>query len=231
MRICRNGNRSAHLMLSIVLVMVASCSPSSDDKATASDAASKPKFSAVVPKSVTTADTVQTESLGTLEFFDGMPSPQTLDKVYDNLDLARAVTVYLDAIPITSLHAMFQGQRDAGMKVGEVGIFENLMDADTLFLTANTTVIYVFAQMDLSDGPMVLELAPEMMGLIDDAAFKFLIDLGVGGPDEGKGGKYLILPPGYDGDIPEGYLLPKRAHSTTGWRCVRSSKMAIPQRL
>jgi hypothetical protein len=96
---------------------------------TASYAASKPKYSADVPKSVMTPNKVQTESLGTLEFFDGMPSAETLRKVYDNLDLTRGVTVFLDALPITSMHAILRGQREAGVKVGEIGIFENLMDA------------------------------------------------------------------------------------------------------
>ncbi len=110
----------------------------------------KPKYSADVPKSILTPDKVQTESLGTLEFFDGMPNSETLRKVYDNLDLTRGVTVFLDALPITSIHAILRGQREAGVKAGEVGIFENIMDARSLYLTGNTTVVYVFAQLDLS---------------------------------------------------------------------------------
>ena len=31
--------------------------------------------------------------------------------------------------------------------------------------------------------------------------------MGITGPDKGKGGKYLLLPPGYDGDVPDGYHL------------------------
>ena len=50
---------------------------------TASHADSKPEYSAVVPKSVTTPDKVETERLGTLEFFDGMPSSETLRKVLE----------------------------------------------------------------------------------------------------------------------------------------------------
>ena len=169
----------------------------------------KPKYSADVPKSILTPDKVQTESLGTLEFFDGMPNSETLRKVYDNLDLTRGVTVFLDALPITSIHAILRGQREAGVKAGEVGIFENIMDARSLYLTGNTTVVYVFAQLDLSDGPIVMNAPPNVLGLIDDAAFRYLIDVGVGGPDKGKGGKYLFVPPGYEGGIPEGYFVAK----------------------
>jgi hypothetical protein len=45
-----------------------------------------------------------------------------------------------------------------------------------------------------------------MYGTADDAAFRFLVDFGFVGPDKGKGGKYLFLPPGYDGEVPKGYF-------------------------
>ena len=98
-------------------------------------AASKPKYSAKVPKFVKTPDKVETKSLGTLEFFDGMPSKETLRKVYDNLDLTRGITVFLDGIQISSHYAMFRGLREAGVKPGEVGITETLLDARSLVLT------------------------------------------------------------------------------------------------
>jgi hypothetical protein len=192
-----------------------------NSEAASAYAASKPKYSADVPKSLMTPDKVQTESLGTLEFFDGMPSSETLRKVYDNLDLTRAVTVFLDAIPITSMHAMLRGMRDAGIKIGEVGIFENLLDARSLFLTPNTTVIYILAHVDLSDGPVVMNAPPQMLGLVNDAAFRYLIDVGLAGPDEGKGGKFLFVPPGYKGDIPEGYFVAK-ARTFDHWVVLRA---------
>ena len=46
-----------------------------------------------------------------------------------------------------------------------------------------------------------------MLGILDDMAFHYMVDLGVAGPDKGKGGKYLVLPPGYKGDVPEGYFV------------------------
>mgnify|MGYP000385050287 CR=1 FL=1 len=53
--------------------------------------------------------------------------------------------------------------------------------------------------------PLVLETPPNVLGIIDDHWFKYVGDFGNAGPDKGKGGKYLLLPPGYDGEIPEGY--------------------------
>ena len=42
------------------------------------------------------------------------------------------------------------------------------------------------------------------MGPFDDHNFKFVFDFGPTGKDHGKGGKYLVLPPDYDGEVPEG---------------------------
>ena len=90
-----------------------------------------------VPRSIQTPDRVETR-LGTLEFFDGYPDPSTVAAVYDNLDFQRGVRAFLDALPIASLHAMREGLFAVGAVNGTVGIFENLMNSRTLFLTANT---------------------------------------------------------------------------------------------
>lgn len=180
------------------------------------------KYSADVPEYVKTADKVETQSLGTLEFFDGMPSRETLQKVYDNLDLTRGVTAFLDGIPITSIYALLHGFQEAGVAPGEVGITETLVDARSLMLTPNTTTIYIMAQIDLSDGPVVLDAPPGVLGIVDDAAFKYVIDIGQLGPDKGKGGKYLFVPIGYKGDIPEGYFVAK-SRTFDHWVILRAS--------
>jgi hypothetical protein len=63
-----------------------------------------------------------------------------------------------------------------------------------------------FLELD-KDGPTVIDLPPGMLGILDDMAFCYMIDLGVAGPDKGTGGKFLVLPPGYEGDVPEGYFV------------------------
>jgi hypothetical protein len=181
----------------------------------------EPKYSAKVPESVKTPDKVETDRLGTLEFFDGMPSPETVQKVYDNLDLTRGVTAFLDGIPIASMYAMLTGFRDAGVKIGEIGITENLMDARTLILTPNSTTMYVLAQIDLSDGPVVVNAPPGVLGFVNDAASRYVFDIGVAGPDKGKGGKYLVIPPGYKGDIPDGYYVFK-SKTYDNWLLLRA---------
>ena len=79
------------------------------------------------------------------------------------------------------------------------------MDSNPLYLTGNTDTVYCFVFLDLqADGPTVLEIPPGMgPGTVNDAFFRFVIDLGAPGPDAGKGGKYLILPPDYKGPVPK----------------------------
>ena len=151
------------------------------------------KFDADVPENVKTPDVVKTETLGNLNFFDGMPSPETVKKVFDNLDLVRATTAFLDGTKIASLRGMFQGYEDAGAQPNEIVITETLMDARSIWLTPNTTTIYIGSNVDISEGPMVIQVPPGLLGLLDDAAFDYVADIGALGADKGKGGKYLLL--------------------------------------
>jgi hypothetical protein len=169
----------------------------------------KPKYAAEVPEFLLTPDQVETEFLGELEFFDGMPSESTVKKAYDFLDLSRAVEAFLNGMPATSMYAMLEGLKDAGLKPGDLTLFEGLMDARTLFLTAQSTTPYAFAEIDLKNGPVVVEIPGPVLGALNDAFFRYVSDVGLTGPDQGKGGKYLFVGPDYEGDIPEGYFVAK----------------------
>ena len=168
-----------------------------------------PKYSAKVPQNILTPDKMKSQLLGDLEFFDGMPSDATVKKAYDFLDLSRGVDTFLNGMPATSIYAMLEGLKDAGLEPGDVGIFEDLMDARTLFLTANSTTPYIFGEIDLKDGPVVVDIRVPVLGMVDDAFFRFVTDIGLTGPDQGKGGKYLFVGPDYKGKIPDGYIVIK----------------------
>jgi len=169
--------------------------------------AEEPKYAIEIPASVTTPDSVETR-LGTLRFFDGMPDDKTVQLVYDNLDFQRGVSAFVNAIPIASMSGMRKGFREGGVTdMQVVGVHKNLMDARSLFLTANTTVNYAWGWLDLKDGPVVVESPPGILALVNDFTFKYVTDIGKAGPDKGKGGKYLFLPPGYEGQVPEGYFV------------------------
>ena len=169
----------------------------------------KPKYAADVPEFLLTPDKVETEVLGTLDFFDGMPSESTVKKTYDFLDLSRGVDAFLNGMPAASIYAFLEGLKQAGLEPGDLGITESLLDARGLLLTAQSTTPYAFAEIDLKNGPVVVEIPGPVLGTVDDAFFRFVIDVGLTGPDQGKGGKYLFIGPDYEGDIPEGYFVAK----------------------
>lgn len=176
---------------------------------TAGALAQSPKYAADVPDSILTPNKVHTELLGDLEFFDGAPSKATVRKAYDFLDLSRGSEAFLNGIPAASVHALLEGFRNAGVEPGELGIFEELMDARSLFLTPNSTTMYCMAELNIKDGPVVVEVPPGVLGPVDDAYFRFVTDIGLTGPDQGKGGKYLFVHRDYTGESPEGYFVVK----------------------
>ena len=166
------------------------------------------------PASLVTPNKVESR-IGTLEFSDGVPSRATAERLFDNLDLTYAYRAYMDNLRGVSIHALRKGMQDLGVKDNEVLIFSQLMDAKSLFLTANADTIYVMGSLDLSKGPVVIETPPQFLGAVQDAWFRWVIDLGVPGPDRGEGGKYLIVPPDYAGPLPEGGFAVARARTNT----------------
>lgn len=169
----------------------------------------QPKVSSETLKSISIPDKVET-SIGTLEFFDGVPSDTTIDKLYDNLDRMRGVQVYLDHQGAASLYAMRMGNAGIGATANKVSITEKLLKSESIYLTGNTSTLYALTYLDLKvDGALVVELPPGMLGFLDDAWFRYIENMGLTGPDRGKGGKYLLLPPEYVGDVPEGYFVVK----------------------
>lgn len=164
----------------------------------------KYKMTTAIPKEITTPDQVNTR-IGKLSFFDGFPDSNTTKLCYDNLDFMRGVEIFLNCMRGASPAAMRVGMREVGCVDGTIGIFENLMDSKSLFLTPNTETVYAMSWLDLKNGPVVVESPPNVLGIVDDFWFDYVTDMGNAGPDKGKGGKFLFLPPGYKGEIPKGY--------------------------
>jgi hypothetical protein len=156
-----------------------------------------------IPPGIAMPDEIDTP-LGKLTFVDGAPSDDTVQKVFDNLDFTRALDAYLNGYQLVSLQAMYKGLVAAGVEDnGGVLLFSGLMDSQSLFLTANADTVYYIFMIDVKDGPMVVETPPDALGLFDDFWFQHVIDFGRPGPDRGEGGKFLLLPPGYDGPLPD----------------------------
>lgn len=191
----------------------------------------KMKMTTPVPEGIATPNKLETR-LGALTSFDGVPDKETTQKVYDDLDLRRATEAFLAALPIASMSAMEKGVRSFGPPNTTAALFENQMDSKSLWLTPNTVSIYQVAWVELGNEPMVIETPPKVLGLIDDAWFHYVADFGNAGPDKGKGGRFLLVPPGYKGKLPKGYHV---AHTNTygnwvvwrGFPVNRSTKPAV----
>src|ERR1700722_1067383 len=169
-------------------------------------ASPKMKMTTPIPPSITTPDSVDTH-IGTLKFFDGFPDDATVEKVMDNLDFSRGVQAFLSGMPGASLVGMRTGFQKLGVINGTILILESLLDSKSLFLTGNTDSVYFSAWLNLKDGPLVLEAPPKVLSFLDASWFQYVVDIGNAGPDKGQGGKYLVVPPGYKGEVPEGYFV------------------------
>jgi hypothetical protein len=163
--------------------------------------------------SISTPDRVETR-LGALELIDGVPSRATSERVYDHLDFTHALNVFLNGFPGASTQAMRKGFHEAGVEDNAVLIFSELMGSESLFLTANADTVYFVGFVDLAAGPMVVETPPLALALFDDMWFQWIVDFGLPGYDRGEGGRFLLVPPGYDGSLPDSGLHVRHSRTT-----------------
>jgi hypothetical protein len=167
----------------------------------------------------TTPDSVKTR-VGDLKFERGFPTEKTTRKLFDEMDYQRAVQAYLWAYPAVSFESIRLGtKRDLGADLNDMVIADNYADPKGLWLTANDTTIYALTNVDLGkSGPVVVEIPPgAIVGIIDDFWQRSITDVGLPGPDGGKGGKYLLLPPAIRATLrrPAITFLRERATTTT----------------
>jgi len=193
-------------------VAALTCGPQQNSHAQTSDQ---------IPPEITVADEVPSP-VGVLEYHDGAPTEATAEKVRDALDFTRALNVYNNSFRGASAYAIAKGLRGLGAEDNAVAIFSELMDSNSLFLTANADTVYYLSVVDLSKGPMVIEQPPNGLGTINDMWFSWIIDIGRPGPDRGQGGKYLLVPPGYDGTLPDGGFFVARSKTNRVLYAARS---------
>jgi hypothetical protein len=144
-------------------------------------------------------------------FKGGFPTPDEARKARDEADYQRAVTAYRFWYPTVSCEGIFNGNRELGLKDNEDMSIMAAGPRQVVF-TANPDTPYGAATLDVKDGPYVIELpAGPLIGLADDHHQGWILDMGLPGPDGGKGGKHLVLPPGYKEEPPRGYFVGKSA--------------------
>ncbi len=149
----------------------------------------------------TRAEDINTR-IGTLsfthDFANGYPTKETVAKLFDERDFQRATQLYLWALPMVSL-----GEVEQVLATVPGAAHGDIMRADTVpairrFLTGNATTPYLMAWLNLEkSGPYVVEMpAGPTAGFVDDLWQRPVTDIGLPGPDKGKGGKFLVLGPG-----------------------------------
>jgi hypothetical protein len=149
------------------------------------------------------AETLDTR-LGKLEFQSGYPTKATTDKLYDELDFQRAVQVYLWALPMASYGAMADAHKAMGANNHTVIVADKSAEQQQLVLTANQDTIYMSGVLDLRKGPIVMVLPMGLLGTLNNIWQQPLVDLGGPfSPEQNRGGRFLIVPPGYDGALPQ----------------------------
>jgi hypothetical protein len=162
-------------------------------------------FLAVVSMSEVSAENPQTieTRVGKLHFKNNYPTAETAAKLKDELLFQAAVQVYLWSLPIMGVVAVRDCHHAAGVSNTGVPIFESYLSPKTVVPTGNQETIYAYSVITLGDEPLVLEAVPGVLGFIADAWQRPIEDVGLTGPDEGKGGKFLLVPPGYKGNLPK----------------------------
>lgn len=157
------------------------------------------------------------DELSNAPFAENRPTPETARTLRDELLFQRATQTYYWAIPLLNTMGMRDGFNDAfGTGYNIMAIWEKRLDAKTHITTPNSDLIYGMVFANLAEtGPLVFEAPPKLQGILLDFwqrpipvdGGKFLGDVGLPGPDGGAGGKFLLLPPGYKGEVPEGYYV------------------------
>jgi hypothetical protein len=157
------------------------------------------------------------DRLANLPFAKGRPTKEAVHTLREELLFQRATQTYLWALPLINTLAMKNGSEKVfGAGYNVLPIWKKRLNAKTLVTTPNSDLIYAMSYVDLGkDGPLVFEAPPQLQGILLDFwqhpipvdGGKFAGDVGLAGPDAGKGGKFLLLPPDYKGEVPEGYYV------------------------
>jgi hypothetical protein len=143
----------------------------------------------------------------------------------------RAFEAVLWSIPAVSVYGWFRGAKALGAGNNTLLAWSGPAKPNTELMTANNVTPYLFSQTDLSKGPVVVDVPAatdkaSFYGQIVDHWQISIADVGPSGIDKGKGGKLLLTPPGYTGNVPTGYIEVKSPsyRVTFGFRAIKSAK-------
>jgi hypothetical protein len=155
-------------------------------------------------------EVIESEFVGELRTVNEYPTPETVDRLYDQLDFQRACQAFLRNITASSMYSFREGlRRDLGADTPQhYVIWDGPFDAHSLLLTPNSETVYGLGFLALeADGPTMVEVPAGVLGVFNDMWMREVENIGPAGPDQGAGGSYLVLSPGHIGDVPDGYFV------------------------
>ena len=141
------------------------------------------------------------------------PEPDAAQDIWRSITHRRAVEAIIWGIPAVNYLLMAEeASRRVQCAPNEIVYWSRLLDGRNQTLTPNPDAVYLMPFLNTTDGPVVLEIPPAgdvgaIIGTLMDAWQVPLEDVGKAGVDRGAGGKYLVLPPGYDAAVPDGYIV------------------------
>jgi hypothetical protein len=139
-------------------------------------------------------------------------------KLKERIMHSRAFETVIWSVPLMNYTAMRNGyKKGAGVDYNDVVYHSKVQTWELEVPTGNNTTPYVIAYWTVKDDPVVVEIPGgtedvSLFGVMMDSWQRPVAEVGAAGADGGRGGKYLLLPPNYQGDIPLGYLV---AHQKT----------------
>jgi len=150
------------------------------------------------------ADSPLVKELNNGNWLPAKESKQLVDELY----YYRAIDAYMHTIPALNVIGMRDGsEKEFGEGYNVLPMWKKRMDSRALVPTPNGDVIYSMSYLDLNEtGPLVVATPPQVIGMFTDFFQRTITDVGAIGPDRGRGGLYLLLPPNYQGHVPKGYF-------------------------
>jgi hypothetical protein len=136
------------------------------------------------------------------------PGEEEAQELRDELFYNQAIQAYMTMLPALNTIGLRDGSEEAfGSGYNVLPIWKDRMDARAWVPTPNADIVYAMGYLDLAEtGPLVVAAPPGVIGMFTDFFQRTITDVGAGGPDRALGGLYLLLPPGYDGYVPDGYF-------------------------
>lgn len=130
------------------------------------------------------------------------------EELVNEMYYQRAIFAYQMMQPAMNVIGMRDGSQAVfGKGYNVIPIWKDRMDSRCLVPTPNADVVYSMTYLDLKEtGPLVVAAPPRVIGMFTDFFQRTIVDVGAVGPDRARGGLYLLLPPGYQGHIPDGYF-------------------------